>query len=207
MSAEHQWIEVSPNAAFAVWAHYDPEVKADLGATAVVSNGELVFIDPVPLAPAALEEISAKGTPKAVVLTNGNHERSAADYAARFGIPIHAPREALPEFTLKEVQPYDAGAELPGNLRAIPLTGGGAGETALYHAESGSLIIGDAILNAEGWGFCVLPKKYCSDHKALEQSLKKELPQLSLEKLFFAHGNPIVQNAQEKLAGLLASLG
>ncbi len=205
-ASEHQWIDVAPNVRFAVWEAYDATVKANLGATAVVSHGTLVFVDPVPLAPEALEEIRSQGTPAAVILTNGNHERSAADFAARFQIPVYAPHEALPELTLQNVQAYNAGAELPGHLRAVPLTGGGAGETALYHVETGSLIIGDAVLNAPEWGFCVLPKKYCTDARELVKSLRRELPRLTLQRLFFAHGLPIVQNVPEKVAALLASL-
>lgn len=66
------------------------------------------------------------------------------------------------------------------------------------------MIIGDALINFEPYGFTFLPDKYCSDARELRASLRK-LQSLSFERMLFAHGTPILANARERLTQLLAS--
>ena len=75
------------------WAAYDPAVKTELCASAALAEEGLVFIDPIPLAPEALDELAAVAEPCAIVQTSGNHERASAEYARRFGIPDPFHRE------------------------------------------------------------------------------------------------------------------
>lgn len=210
MAPEFQWITAPATPThphgIAIWQTYDPSSKADLSASALIADGQLIFIDPVPLDTSALLELTTLAKPTAVVLTNGNHERAAAEYALRYNIPIHAPRPAIPEYTFETVEAFDDGATLPGGLRAITLHGGPEGESALYlNKDGGILFVGDALINVAAWGFIPLPDKYCLDPKALHRSLQK-LGDLPLEKIIFAHGEPFISKSKERLQTLLSTL-
>jgi glyoxylase-like metal-dependent hydrolase (beta-lactamase superfamily II) len=90
-----------------------------------------------------------------------------------------------------------------GNLLAIEIPGGPEGEAAIYDArDGGSLIVGDALINFEPYGFAFLPKKYCMDEKQMHRSLRRLLD-YDFERMLFAHGTPIMQSARKKLEQLL----
>jgi len=140
-----------------------------------------------------------------VVVTNENHERTALQYAREFRVPIFAD-PAVPEAdTWPRTQPLStAGLDCPG-LAAVSLPGAPAGETALHYSENGgTLVIGDAVINLQPYGFVPLPAKYCPDDRLMRQSLKNLL-HYRFERILFAHGTPIVANAHSRLEQLLAS--
>lgn len=182
------------------WQAYDSRIKTDLCASAVVAAAGLVFIDPIPLAAEALEELTAHATPHAIVVTNHNHWRSAEDYRRRFSIPVHAHPSANEDGTPDVLLHEDD--VLAGDLRVIELPGGAIGEIAVLH-PGGSLHLGDALIHVEPIGFALLPDQYCTDAKQLRESLRKLL-QADFQLLLFAHGTPIVTDARARLARLLA---
>ena len=49
----------------------------------------------------------------------------------------------------------------------------------------------------------LLPDKYCTDPDQLKTSLRRLLD-LPVERIFFAHGDPILQNASERIRNLIA---
>ena len=63
-------------------------MKTELCASAIVTGEGLLFVDPIPLAAEALAELTEIAPPHAIVLTNGNHWRAAAEYRERFGVPV-----------------------------------------------------------------------------------------------------------------------
>lgn len=180
------------------WQEYEPEVKCDCSSTAIVTEAGLIFIDPLPLAKEALQELVAESfsVPAAVVLTSGNHQRESQFFAAQFGIPIFAPIEAGDEI-VADLRFTDG--EPVAGMESIPLPGFGPGETAFFY--EGILILGDALINLEPEGLRLLPEKYCEDKKSARRSLQA-LKALTPDILCFAHGNPIVQNADERLSAL-----
>ncbi len=184
-----------------VWQAYDPAVKVDLSCCARRTARGLVFIDPIPLAAAALAELCARETPAAIVLTNGNHTRAAADYRQRFSIPILAHAVAVAELGLAPDQEIADGETVLDTFTAITLSGAAPGEIAL-HAE-GVLHIGDALIHLPSTGFTPLPEKYCADARELRGALGKLL-RFPFEVLTFAHGLPLLTHARQRLADLLA---
>ena len=185
-----------------LWQGYEPEVKCDCSSTAIVTTAGLIFIDPIPLSKEALQELVADSfsAPAAVVLTSGNHQRESIVLAKRFGIPIFAPIEAGEDIIAD--QRFSAGDAVAG-MEAIALPGFGPGETAFLC--EGVLILGDAVINlephSEKGGLRRLPEKYCLDKKAAHRSLAI-LKALKPEILCFAHGNPIVEDAPERLSAM-----
>jgi hypothetical protein len=134
------------------------------------------------------------------VLTNGNHERAAAEYRAKFAAPVFAHAEACGEFGVEVDQRVKEGAQILDALHVARIDGAGKGEIAL-HAD-GILMMGDALINLEPHGFTFLPDKYCLDAKRMRVSLQKLL-QFSFDIMTFAHGLPLVSGAGQRLAQLL----
>jgi glyoxylase-like metal-dependent hydrolase (beta-lactamase superfamily II) len=180
------------------WQGYEPEVKCDCSSTAVVTPAGLIFIDPIPLAEEALQELVGESffAPAAVLLTSGNHQRESLALAKRFGIPIFAPDDAGEDIIAD--QRFRSGDPVAG-LESIALPGFGPGETAFLY--EGALIFGDALINLEPEGLRPLPEKYREEKKLSFRSLKS-LESLKPELLLFAHGHPIVQHAAQKLSSL-----
>ena len=89
------------------------------------------------------------------------------------------------------------------NLEIAPIAGAPAGEIAVFStADGGTLVVGDAIINMDGYGFTFLPAKYCDDAKLMRKSLRRLLD-FQFERLLFAHGAPIVSGARRRLEELL----
>ena len=191
--------EVRPGLYF--WQAYEPSVKVDLSCCARQTARGLVFIDPIPLAKEALQELLSAGTPAAIVLTGGNHARAAEEYRRRFSIPIHAHAGAVAELGLSVDHTLADGDAVMDELTVITLPGSTAGEIALHGGDVCHL--GDALIHLPPMGFSLLPDKYCDDSKELRRSMEKLL-RFPFEVLTFAHGLPIVARARQRLTQLLA---
>jgi len=186
-----------------LWHSYDPAVKADLFSTAITTGGATYLIDPIPLTEDLLEELHARSPIAGIVVTNENHERAAASFAANLHVPIHldpalAGATKLPSAAvLKDRTPFGPG------LIPLSIDGAPAGEVAIYsEANGGTLIVGDALINFEPYGFALLPAKYCSNPKTMRRSLGNLLD-YAFERILFAHGTPILSGAHHRLEQLL----
>ena len=83
------------------------------------------------------------------------------------------------------------GEEICEGLHVIGIEGAPPGEIVLHYAvDGGTLIVGDALINFEPYGFTFLPAKYCSNQKQMRRSLRKLLDDKA-ERILFAHGVPI----------------
>ncbi len=190
---------VSPS--LAVWQAYEPAVKCELSSCARRFGNELVFIDPIPLAKMALAELVAEATPVAIIVTNGNHARAAAEFRDRFSIPILAHAAAAAELGIAIDQSLAEGDSALGRFTVVEIAGAPAGEIAL-HAD-GIAHLGDALINLDPLGFTTLPDKYCADPREMRRALGKLL-RFDFELLTFAHGLPLVSQAKRRLEQLLA---
>jgi glyoxylase-like metal-dependent hydrolase (beta-lactamase superfamily II) len=187
------------------WQVYDPSSKVDLTSVAHLVDGRLVLVDPVDLAEPAEAELVAAGNPVAIVLTNGNHERASARFAASWQLPVLCHEAALAGTGVVADACVDERQELLGGLAVITLPGGGPGELALYHARTQTLSFGDLVINLPGYEFSLLPDKYCVDPQQARASLQK-LRGLAVSRVTFAHGWPVVTGAGDRLAGLLEKI-
>jgi glyoxylase-like metal-dependent hydrolase (beta-lactamase superfamily II) len=188
-ASELTW--VSP--AYAVWQIYDPAIKADLSSTAVRTTAGIVIIDPIPLAAEARVEL---GEIAAVLVTNANHLRVAAEFADSIFLPPQLAAE------LPGTKNLASGTSVHG-LSVIGIDGAAPDEFAFYDArDCGTLIVGDALINFGSFDFELLPAKYCLDRKQMIRSLRRLLD-LPFVRMFFAHGVPITVAARDRLATLL----
>jgi glyoxylase-like metal-dependent hydrolase (beta-lactamase superfamily II) len=190
------------SANYAFWHTYDRKLKAELFSTALLAGNELTVIDPIALPPAHHKELESLGPVVRIVITNANHARDAVAFAQSHSAPIFAPPELRVEVPLSHSLQDDLAI---GALRVIRIEGAADGEFALYHPDdAGTLIVGDALINFDPHGFSLLPRKYCSNRKQMIRSLRKLLD-LDFARIFFAHGNPIMVRARERLESLLNS--
>jgi hypothetical protein len=183
-----------------VWQAYEPAVKADLTCCAFQSPGGWILVDPIPLADEALAELPGGKPVAAIVLTNGNHERAAAEYRRKFAAPIFAHLEARGEFTLEADHWVEGGARILDALDVAQIDGAAKGEIALH--AGGILMMGDALINLDPHGFAFLPDKYCINAQRMRVSLRKLL-QFSFDIMTFAHGLPLVSGEKKRLEQLL----
>jgi glyoxylase-like metal-dependent hydrolase (beta-lactamase superfamily II) len=190
------------SASYAFWHTYDRKLKAELFSTALLAGNELTVIDPIALPPAHHKELESLGPVVRIVITNANHARDAVAFAQSYSAPVFAPPELRVEVPLSHSLQDDLAI---GALRVIRIEGAADGEFALYHPDdAGTLIVGDALINFDPHGFSLLPRKYCTNRKQMIRSLRKLLD-LDFARIFFAHGNPIMVRARERLESLLNS--
>jgi glyoxylase-like metal-dependent hydrolase (beta-lactamase superfamily II) len=181
-----------------LWRCYDPAIKTDLFSTGLQTESGTFLIDPVPLAPDAMVHLNRIA---GIIVTNDNHLRAAAQFAERFDVPIFA--GATSAAALSKATRIDLESPFAPGLTAIPLNGAAAGEIAIHwDAERGTMVMGDALINFEPYGFTFLPSKYCSNFKLMRDSLT-QLLDYSFERMLFSHGEPILSRASERLEQLL----
>ena len=161
---------------FFTWNAYDPDCKAELWSTGFTSPEGTVLFDPIGWP----KDSPRPPAPVWIVRTNGNHDRNSND---------------LCNATATQVK------ELKG-FSSIPLPGAGGGETGFFHNPTGSLVVGDALINLAPHGLMLLPDKYCTDPLLLKKSLRRLLD-LPVRRIFFAHGEPILQSGSERIQKLL----
>ena len=186
-----------------LWQAFDPAVKSDLFSSAARSAEQLFLIDPIPLETPALEELDAQGQVAGILITNVNHRRAVGMFARKYDVAIFSAAEVAREFSGLRTVALNAGEQVTREFGAIPIPGAAAGETAFHFpADGGTIVVGDALINLEPYGFALLPAKYCCDQKAMRRSLR-ELLDWPFERLLFAHGTPLVGSARARLETLL----
>ena len=153
---------------FFTWHAYDPSCKAELWSTAYLSSKGTILFDPIDWP----KDTPRPKSPVQIVKTNSNHDRMTDVLSS-----------LLQASVFEKVQGFDA----------IPLPGAGENETAYFHHASKSLIIGDALINLSPDPLMPLPTKYCTNSDLLKTSLKRLL-ELPIQRIFFAHGAPILQD-------------
>ena len=163
---------------FFTWHAYDSSCKAELWSTGFTHPGGTVLFDPI----AWPQESPRPKSPVEIVQTNANHDRNGAVLGSNLG----------GSFT-----------KHPKEFSAVPLPGAGEDETAYFHALTGTLVVGDALIHLAPHGLIPLPEKYCTDPVLLKKSLRR-LTELPIRRIFFAHGDPILQDGSERIKKLLA---
>lgn len=185
-----------------IWQNYHPAVKAELFSTGIEVPAGVYLIDPIPLADSQLSWLP-EGSVVGVVVTNTNHQRASLFYSEKFSAPIFAHRETFPGAKPPSLIDIADGTKISEEFETIEIEGAALGEIALYQpGGGGTLIVGDALINFEPYGFTFLPRKYCINEKKMRQSLRKLLTRKA-ERLLFAHGAPILSGASMRLQNLL----
>lgn len=195
--------EVAPG--IFVWQTYDDQVKADLFSTALDTSAGTYLVDPIPLDEKTMLNFGAQRKMAGICVTNVNHARAAAELARTFSLPVYVHNELCGNADFPDAAGMSEGQGSVQGLTGIAIEGGPKGEMALHHAANGgTMVLGDALINFEPHGFGFLPAKYCLNARMMRRSLRKLLD-YSFDRMFFAHGTPILSGARARMEQLLAS--
>ncbi len=189
------------------WTAYHTEWKQDVGCVALVSDDELVLIDPLIPDETSWKALHGATQDKslAVLLTVFWHERSACEVLERHsGTALWADLDEVGEVKCKVTNPFKPGDKLPGELEAFGT--GRAREVVYWEPRSATLIPGDVILRDEKGGLTMCPEDWLPKgmgHAGLRKALQPLLV-LPIQRVLVSHGEPVLEDARKKLAQALA---
>lgn len=182
------------------WAVRDDRIGGFLSAAhALEVAGEVVLIDPLPLAPAAFEGF---GPVVAICLTTSSHQRSAWRYRREFDVEVWAPALAR-TFDEEPDRRYGDGDELPGGLRAVFTPGAGTSQHTLLAASPSVVFVPDLLVHLSGERLEVIPGEYAHDVDEARRSIEMLL-ELPFEVLCLGHGSPVTHDAKDAIRAALS---
>lgn len=155
-----------------------------------------------------LESRALEDGPPAIVLTVFFHERSAGEIAERIpGTALWVEHDGIPKVESPVTNPFRAGDPLPGGL--VALVTARADEVVLWDPASRSLIVGDVLLGRGPEGIQLCPDSWLPDGVGgsdLARSLHPIL-ELPVERILPGHGEPLLEEAHERLKLLIERTG
>jgi glyoxylase-like metal-dependent hydrolase (beta-lactamase superfamily II) len=176
------------------------DVESD--AFAIVQEGHVTLIDPLPIDEAKLQ---ALGTVESIVLTAGNHQRSAWRFRKSLGAKVYAP-EGAQGLEEKPDHSYSGGDLLPAGLMAFHAPGPTDAMYALWLDRPISVVFLSDLLMHDGSGTpAFVPAEYQDEPARTRTSIQRIVNDLPAEALCFAHGPPIAKNATAVLRTVLAN--
>jgi uncharacterized cupin superfamily protein len=186
------------------WSQYQPERRLDRNGHFVQrAPGEAgVLIDPVPFREGDEGQVREYGGVAAVVVTGAPNVHAAADAARVFRCPILAPRPGAAAPGGVQVQPIDATAGLPADLRTIALPSTAGGEIAFYHGPSSSLLVGSALVGAPA-GQVSLPSSVTAAEAAGAARGLRALLARPFARLLLGEGDSLLRDPVRALQDLL----
>ncbi len=191
------WLWRTPHPAWTPDTDWEPLVTS----TCVESRGELAVLDPLAPPDDATEiwERLDANPPTLAVVLKPDHVRDVDLFAERYRARAYGPwlffRHDIPA---SELEPVEAGDELPGGLVAL-YDGRGRNETPLWLPEQRALVFADGLTAPGGtlrvWDTPALQERALPALRALLQ--------LPFEHVIVAHGEPVHDRAAyERALGL-----
>lgn len=166
----------------------------------VADDGTVTLIDPLPI---DVEVLRKLGRIKSIILTAGNHQRSAWRYRHEFGAKVYAPENAA-GLEEKPDHTYTGGDLLPGGLTAVHTPGPIESMHSLWLEKPVSTVFVSDILTHDGSGEPgFVPSEYQDDPARTRTSVRRLLDNIPVEAIAFAHGPPILHGARVALAAAL----
>ena len=177
---------------------HDERINHGSDGLAIVEDGRVVLVDPLPLDPAVLRRL---GSVAAIILTSSGHQRCAWRVRRDTGAKVHAP-DGVSAIDEKADVSYRDGDALPGGLRAVAVAGPKAPHYALARDGRPALLyVGDLVMH-EPHGIVFLSDKYLEDPTRARASAAR-LADRRFDVLAFAHGGPITTGASAALQAAL----
>jgi glyoxylase-like metal-dependent hydrolase (beta-lactamase superfamily II) len=200
------------------WTGRHEEWEEDVGSIYHETTDGVVLIDPI-LPPEDAERFLGQldrevaGQQVHVLVTVFWHTRNAAAMVERYGARVWAPAKGKAAIARRAgvvTDPFRAGDELPGDLRAFPTAR--ASEVVYWIPRQVSLVPGDVLLGegAKGGGtrpagpggIRMCPESWLPEgkgHAELAASLRPLLD-LPVDRILVSHGTPVLERAREALA-------
>jgi glyoxylase-like metal-dependent hydrolase (beta-lactamase superfamily II) len=181
--------------------HYmidDERIKTPSHGYALVQNGKLALIDPLPLDPA---QIARLGTIETILIGTPSHQRSAWTYRRETHAKVFAP-EGWSDLEEKPDGTYREGAALPGGLRPLHAPGPHEAHYAFHLDRKPGVLLCTDLWHVTPRGVEFLPDKYMSDATRARESARRLL-EVNFDILCFGHGDPIRKGARKVVADLV----
>ena len=179
------------------WTGRHPRIGIEVSSYWLVP--ERAVLNPL-MPPAGLRAFGAE-PPDAVLLTNRHHLRDGE----QFGVPIHAPRVGLHEFTpQQDVTGYDDGDEVVPGVVARHIGALSDDEFALVIPRARAVAIADGVVRDGDSPLVFVPDHLMGDDpEADKRGLREAFARLAIEEdfdaLLLAHGDPIRQGGRSAL--------
>lgn len=165
-------------------------------AFAVVDEGRVVLVDPLPIEEDALR---ALGDVEAIVLTAANHQRSAWRLRKAFGARVYAP-DGAEELEEPPDHSYSGGDLLPGGLTAFHAPGPTEAMYALWKSRPVGVVFLSDLLTHDGSGrLSFVPARFQDAPARTRASVARVLDDLPFVAACFAHGPPLVGDARKAM--------
>lgn len=182
------------------WHLEDDRIGGHTSAAHAVATGDgAVLIDPLPLAPDAMQRLP---TIAAIVCTSGSHQRSSWRLRRETGAAVWMPALAQEIAEEPDVR-YGEGDELPGGLGAIFTPGAGTTQHTLF-LDDRVAIVPDLLTNPPGGELALVPAEYMHDPEQARASVERILAELSFDVLCLSHGVPLTEDPAGSIRTALA---
>ena len=184
------------------WHVSDERIGGFISAAhAVRASSGVVLVDPLPLAPEALDPL---GTVDAICLTSSGHQRSAWRLRRELGARVWAPALST-EVEEEPEERYGEGERLPGGLLAVFTPGAGTTQhTFLLGRERGVAFIPDLLERKPEGPLSFVPAEFMHDPAEARRSVEKLLD-LSFSVLCLSHGVPVLDDCHGAIRAALAA--
>ena len=171
----------------------------------VCHPGGNLCIDPVEPTAEALAELTRQGVSR-ILLTNRNHVRAANQVRARTGArtAIHPDDATYARGQQAELDDALHVGEKIAPFVVVGVPGKSSGEVALHWPERRILLVGDSVIGNPPGRCNLLPERVMDDPARLRASIK-QLLELDFDTLLVGDGEPILQDAKERLRELVAT--
>jgi glyoxylase-like metal-dependent hydrolase (beta-lactamase superfamily II) len=191
------------------WTGRYEDWKAEVASIAVVTQAELVLVDPLLIGGQWERLETGLGDRRLHVLTTIHwHARSAGEIAKRFPgarIWAHSRNRAAVTRRAPVTDVFRVGDALPAGLVALPARP--RSEVLLWEPRSRALIVGDALLGdgEKGAGLHTCPASWLPDSTSLEDLRESLRPALDLpvELVLPSHGAAVLTGARAALGAEL----
>lgn len=181
------------------WRIHNANIGGGISAShAVATEGGCVLLDPVRLAPEALESLPPPAT---VLLSARTHQRAAWRYRRELGIEVWLAEDA-PRADEEPDRRFAAGDVLPGGLEAIRTPGPEWPHYSfLLRPDPGILFCSDLLMD-DGGTLAFVPFEFHDDPAETRRSVERLLD-LDFTILCLDHGPPLTDDPKAAIRNLL----
>ncbi len=173
-----------------------PEAQMQRASHALIVNDDVWLVDPLD-AQDLDDELAELGTVAGVVVLGSEHHRHADRLAARHDVSIHLPawfEEKAKDFDAPVIEFTDKLADT--GFTVLNLKDGFWQEAGLYHPERRTLAVSDTFMTAlfaaqKGRVELFPPARLAPPREVLDG--------LAVDRLLVGHGEPVFENAEERI--------
>lgn len=185
----------------ATWSRWQADRAMFFNAWFVAGDGGNFVVDPLEPDADDLAFVDERGL-AAVVVTNRDHERAAATFAQRYGVPVIGSLPDATEMSVAVTRTVATGDMVYG-WRVIGFDGlKTAGEFALFHRASRSAITGDALWGVPAGAVRLMPDEKLANPARAALSIRALLG-VYVRHLLVGDGMPVFHHGWGALSAML----